>query len=430
VSEANSAGRGALLLRLSNTALRFVTLACRLLLILMLARFLPPADVGLFGLFFISVNFGLTLAGLNFHSYSNREMVSADQPGRSQILVNQLSLYLFFYILMLPLSVVVFTAGLLPWNLFGLFLAILVIEHLTYEGYRLLVVLGRPITAGLVAFIRSASWVLVIPPLFLWREEAQSLHTVLVLWLVGGVSSLVFTGAILHRAGYSVLRASIDTGWIVRGLQVAFPFFVGTLAIRGIFTVDRFFIEAMADLAVVGVYTFYAGMCVALLGLIEAAIFNFTYPKLIRAAQAVDETEFNAGLRRLALHCSVATSSLAVVIYLLSIPILHLLDRPIYLEYLDVFALLLGAYVLFIIGMVAHYGLYALNADGAILRSRLIALFGFLFSMLIFLALKVGLLAVPTSMIVAFTLMLLCKARYLSLKRKEFFVAKMKASNT
>ena len=83
-----------LLSRLGNMALRGLTLACRLLLILLLARFLPAQDVGLFGLFFISVNFGLILVGLNFHSYSNREAISADRHRQSQLLFNQLALYL------------------------------------------------------------------------------------------------------------------------------------------------------------------------------------------------------------------------------------------------------------------------------------------------------------------------------------------------
>lgn len=162
-----------LLSRLSNTALRCVTLACRLLLVLMLAGFLPAADVGLFGLFFISVNFGLILAGLNFHAYSNREMVSADRATRSRMVFNQLVLYLIAYAVLLPLAIATFTAGYLPWNLFGLFLAIMVVEHLTYEAYRLFVALGRPLAAGMTGFIRGASWVLLIPRYFIYVKTCS-----------------------------------------------------------------------------------------------------------------------------------------------------------------------------------------------------------------------------------------------------------------
>ena len=413
-----------LLSRLSNTALRCVTLACRLLLVLMLAGFLPAADVGLFGLFFISVNFGLILAGLNFHAYSNREMVSADRATRSRMVFNQLVLYLIAYAVLLPLAIATFTAGYLPWNLFGLFLAIMVVEHLTYEAYRLFVALGRPLAAGMTGFIRGASWVLLTPPVFYLREDLQSLQTVLVLWLFGGMTTLVYTAILLYRDGYSLRTAQIDTAWLMRGLRVAAPFFIGTVAVRGIFTVDRYLIEALSSLAVVGVYTFYSGLCVALQGIIDAAIFSFTYPKLIQAANTADEAQFDARLRSLALHCSAATAGLALAIYVLATCLIGLLNKPIYLEYLDLLALLLVAYSLFIAGTVVYYGLYAIKADAAILRSKLLALLGFTLSMLVFYVYKPQLFAVPASMIVAFTLLLTSSTLYLRRLRKRFFASR------
>lgn len=410
-----------LLSRLANIVLRGLTLACRLLLVLLLARFLPASDVGLFGLFFISVNFGLTLAGLNFHSYSNREAISADRHGKSQLLFNQLVLYLLAYLLMLPLAVATFQAGLLPWTLFGMFLALVVIEHLSYEAYRLFVALGRPITAGVVGFLRGASWVLLIVPVFLWREDLQTLTAVLVLWLLGGLASLLFSVAVLYRDGFTFFNGSLDTAWIVRGLRVAAPFFLGTLAIRGIFTVDRYLVEALSGLAVVGVYTFYSGICIALLGLIDAAIFSFTYPKLIHSANSGNEVEFKARFRRLCVHCVAATLGLAAIIYALSIPIIRLADNPIYLEYLDLFGLLLIAYCLFIIGSIPHYGLYAIKADGAILQARVVALVSFLASMAIFYHFKPELFAVPTSMIIAFCCLLVLKSLLLAHHSGRFF---------
>ncbi|MCP5147006.1 MAG: oligosaccharide flippase family protein [Pseudomonadales bacterium] len=410
-----------LLSRLANIVLRGLTLACRLLLILLLARFLPASDVGLFGLFFISVNFGLTLAGLNFHSYSNREAIGADGHGKSQLLFNQLVLYLLAYLLMLPLAVATFQAGLLPWTLFGMFLALVVIEHLSYEAYRLFVALGRPITAGVVGFFRGASWVLLIVPVFLWREDLQTLTAVLVLWLLGGLVSLLYSLAVLHRDGFTFSNGSLDTAWIVRGLRVAAPFFLGTLAIRGIFTVDRYLVEALSDLAVVGVYTFYTGICVALLALIDAAIFSFSYPKLIHSANSGNEVEFKVRFRRLCVHCVTATLGLAAIIYVLSTPIIRLANNPIYLEYLDLFGLLLIAYCLFIIGSIPHYGLYAIKADGAILQARVVALVCFLASMALFYHFKPELFAVPTSMIIAFCCLSVLKSLLLAHHSGRFF---------
>ena len=410
-----------LLSRLGNMALRGLTLACRLLLILLLARFLPAQDVGLFGLFFISVNFGLILVGLNFHSYSNREAISADRHRQSQLLFNQLALYLLAYLLMLPLAMALFQAGLLPWTLFGMFLSLVVIEHLSYEAYRLFVALGRPVTAGVVGFFRGASWVLLIVPLFHWREDLQTLTSVLLLWLFGGLASLLFSLVVLYRDGFTFCKGPLDTAWIFRGLRVAAPFFLGTLAIRGIFTVDRYLVEALSDLAVVGVYTFYTGICVALLALVDAAIFSFTYPQLIHSANSGNEVEFKARFRRLCVHCVAATLGLATITYILSIPIIRLADNPIYLEYLDLFGLLLIAYCLFIISSIPHYGLYAIKADGAILQARVVALASFLASMALFYHFKPELFAVPTSMIIAFCCLSVLKSLLLAHHSGRFF---------
>ena len=410
-----------LLSRLGNMALRGLTLACSLLLILLLARFLPAQDVGLFGLFFISVNFGLILVGLNFHSYSNREAISADRHRQSQLLFNQLALYLLAYLLMLPLAMALFQAGLLPWTLFGMFLSLVVIEHLSYEAYRLFVALGRPVTAGVVGFFRGASWVLLIVPLFHWREDLQTLTSVLLLWLFGGLASLLFSLVVLYRDGFTFCKGPLDTAWIFRGLRVAAPFFLGTLAIRGIFTVDRYLVEALSDLAVVGVYTFYTGICVALLALVDAAIFSFTYPQLIHSANSGNEVEFKARFRRLCRHCVAATLGLATITYILSIPIIRLADNPIYLEYLDLFGLLLIAYCLFIISSIPHYGLYAIKADGAILQARVVALASFLASMALFYHFKPELFAVPTSMIIAFCCLSVLKSLLLAHHSGRFF---------
>jgi O-antigen/teichoic acid export membrane protein len=258
-------------------------------------------------------------------------------------------------------------------------------------------------------------------PLFLWRQDLQTLTFVLVLWLAGGLVSLLFSIAVLYRDGFTLLRGPLDTAWIIRGLGVAAPFFIGTVAIRGIFTVDRYLIEALSDLAVVGVYTFYTGICVALLGLIDAAIFSFTYPKLIHSANSGNQTEFRARFRRLWLQCLTATLGLGTIMYFLSPAVFRLADNPIYLEYLGIFGLLLIAYCLFIFGSIPHYGLYAIKADGAILLARVVALISFLASMAVFYRYKPDLFAVPTSMIIAFCCLLALNSLLFSHYTRQFF---------
>jgi len=337
------------------------------------------------------------------------------------LLVNQLFLYAAVYVLMLPLCLAIFSAGLLPWRVFGLFFLILIVEHLSYEAYRLFISLERPLTGSTVSFIRGASWVLLLPVLFLWREDLQTLNTVLLMWLFGGLLSLLFSALMIVRTGWSFAGVSLDVRWIRRGLNIALPFLLGTLAIRSIFALDRYFIEAMSTLAMVGVYTFYIGMCVAMQGLMDAAIFSFAYPRMIAAASAGDEEGFWQLFWRVAGHTLVATAVLVVAIYWLSAPLIRLVDNPVYLDYLYLLKHLLAAFSVFLFSMVPHFGLYAMHSDSAIIIGNVLALLAFLAAAAALYAYQPALTVIPDAMIIAFSLMFLFKSIRLYYVSRAFF---------
>ena len=72
--------------------LRGLTLASRFLLTLLLARMLSPAEMGEYGLLTAALAFALLAIGLEFYSYTLREMVPATPARRTRIIADQMTL--------------------------------------------------------------------------------------------------------------------------------------------------------------------------------------------------------------------------------------------------------------------------------------------------------------------------------------------------
>src|SRR5690606_20238622 len=115
-----------------------LTLIGRFLLIFFLARFLEPAELGLYGLFSATISYALYLLGFDFYTFTTREVLRRERSEWGGLLKSQLGLSAVLYGVFLPLLVLIFVQGLLPWQLAGLFFVLLVLEHLTQELGRLL----------------------------------------------------------------------------------------------------------------------------------------------------------------------------------------------------------------------------------------------------------------------------------------------------
>ena len=63
------------LARLVSIVLRGMTLGSKFLLIFILARFLTPAELGLYGLLAATIGYALHLLGLDFYTYTTRELL-------------------------------------------------------------------------------------------------------------------------------------------------------------------------------------------------------------------------------------------------------------------------------------------------------------------------------------------------------------------
>lgn len=391
-----------------NLGLRGATLLSKFLLVFFLARFLEPAELGLYGLLLASVGYAIYLVGFDFYTFSTREIIGAERTFWGGMLKDQVVLFFLMYALLLPLLLLVFVKGLMPWYLAPWFFLLLVLEHLGQELNRLLVAISEPLLASFVLFLRSGAWVFVVLPLLWLYPELRRLETVLAAWSVG-VGLACCLGLIrVARLQLKGWLAPIDWLWVWKGVKIAAPFLLATLAVRGVLTVDRYWIQATSGMDVLGAYVLFMGIATAVISFLDAGVFVFIYPALIAAHRNGESDKFKMGMRQLTLQTILVGGVISLLAFVLLDPVLSWLGKPFYIEKVGFFNWIMLAMILYGLSMIPHYGLYATGADKHIILSNLAGLLVFAPSIYMLSYLN-GELAVPYALCVSFALILFWK---------------------
>lgn len=395
--------------RLFNLVLRGMTLASKFLLIFFLARFLEPADLGVYGLIVATIGYVMFLLGFDFYAFTSREILKRDLSEWGGLLKDQASVSFVCYVIFLPLLSIVFFQGLLPWRFAGWFFALLVLEHLTQELGRLLITISEQLLASLVLFLRSGVWAVLITVLMFFEPGLRSLDLVFGAWCAGAFLGLCLGVFRLMQLNIGGWRKKIDWRWIAKGLKVAIPLLVASLALRGVFTLDRYWFEVLVGLNVLGAYVLFIGIGNALLSFLDAGVFAFAYPALIRAHNRQEVASFRQSMRKLFIHTLVISFTFSVVALLLVGPLLVWIDKSLYIEHQNLFPWLLLAMVLYAVSMIPHYGLYAQGYDRQILISHIASLQIFILATWA-LSIAYAHLAVPFGLCISFLFMLCWKS--------------------
>lgn len=397
------------LTRLTNLGLRAMTLASKFMLIFFLARFLEPAELGLYGLLTATIGYALYLLGLDFYTFTTREILKRERNEWGDLLKNQGTLSLLLYAIVLPLLSLVFFTGLLPWGVAGWFFVLLILEHLTQELGRLLIAISEQLLASLVLFLRNGLWAVAVTALMFFEPGSRNLDCVLGAWTLGSFAALLLAVYRLRQRHITGWYKSIDWSWIRKGLKIAIPFLIATLALRGLFTLDRYWFKALAGLESLGAYVLFMGISNALMSFLDAGVFAFGYPSLIRAYNKQDAAAFRQGLRRQLIQTITLTGAFALAALLLIGPLLAWLNKPLYLEQQSLFFWILLTTLFYALGMVPHFALYAQGRDRPIIQSHVASLIVFIASTWLF-SLQWPQLAVPLGLCTAFLLILLWKS--------------------
>lgn len=359
-----------------NSILRALTLGSKFLLVIYLAKRFSPDDMGNYGLFTASVNYSLYLIGVDFYTYANREMMGKTKSEWPLIIRDQAIFYGISYIVAFPLLLLIFITNLMNWKFFGWFYLVLTFEHLAQESHRLLVAIQKPLHAGLVSFVRAGAWTYAIIFLMIKSPGARTLSTVWAGWASGIFLSLAIACFMLRKLDWSSVRyTSPDWTWIKTGIKKSVPFFISTLALRGIYTLDRYFLKFFWGESAVGIYSFYSGLANIVQYIIDAAVVVNYYPKLVSSYRLGNIYEYRKNLKQMALaivfSIIVITGTSGIFIW----PLLNYVGKTVYSENIIVFWLLLSVNGVITLGYIPHYGLYAMGLDKYIVTGTLISFF-------------------------------------------------------
>ena len=394
--------------RVLNIALRSATLASKFFLIFFLARFLEPAQLGLYGLLTATIGYSLYLLGFDFYTFTTREILKRDRKEWGGLLKDQGVLSLVLYVIFIPLLSLIFIKGLLPWSLAGWFFVLLVLEHLNQEFGRLLIVISEQLLASAMLFLRQGTWAIAVATLMVFEPTTRSLDYVFGGWAVAGLIAVLISAYRLAQLGIGGWHKRIDWKWIAMGLKISIPFLVATLAIRGVFTLDRYWLESLGGLEMVGAYVLFMGIAGSLMGFLDAGVFAFSYPGLISSYNKNQPLLFRQNLRKMSIQTCVLSLGFVVVSMLLLSPLLSFLGNPLYVTQQYLYPWILIITVLYALGMIPHFALYSQGLDRPIVQSHIASLFLFVITTGLF-SQHWPLLAVPLGLCIAFTFILAWK---------------------
>jgi O-antigen/teichoic acid export membrane protein len=357
-----------------NTGARSLTLLAKFLLLLVVAATLDPEEVGTYGLLVAYVAYALLLTGLDFHAFTTRELLRDHRQGQGWVVKSQLSLAVVTHLFFAPLLLAVFALGALPFAMALWFFPLLVLEHMAQEINRILIAVSEQVTATLILFLRMGAWGLVVIVLMQTVPATRSLTFVLASWAVG-VSVAVAVGVWRIRSlSFTGWSLPLDWLWIRAGIGIALPMLVGTLAVRALFTADRFWVETTLGRDALAAYVLFAGVAVALTTILEAGVFSYSYPLLIAQFSQGRLSDFRTLVRKTALETVLISIGYSAVTIILIGPIVASFESAVYETMLDLYPWILLGMLLYSLSLIPHYGLYAMGKDRQIIVSQVVAL--------------------------------------------------------
>ena len=364
-----------------NIVLRGLTLASKFLLILFLAKFSNTATLGLYGLIVVTINYLVYLIGLDFHTYSTREILSNTKESWPGIIKNQFFLYGVIYVVLFPLIYIIFFLNILPKNIAWLFYSILIAEHIAQEFNRLLIALNKILIASIVLFFRSGFWCFIAIGIINFKIAQDDLVTVLVSWLAGGVISIIIGLKSLSELNLlNIIQEKINWNWIKKGISTALIFMMGSLCLKAINTADRYLIDYLSGVKFVGIYTFYFGISNAFLQFIEASVVAFNFPRIVQSYKSNDIKLFFQLRNKMFMQIMLVIICFSAAALLFMPTILSMIGKEIYRNYINYFWVLIFANYLIVISYIPHYSLYAMEEDKTLTLINVVGLIIFFLS--------------------------------------------------
>jgi len=397
-------------LRFFNLLLRAINLVGKFAIIFFLAKYLTPDEVGLYGLLVATITYSMFPLGLEFYTYSTRKIIASKKSKWGWLIKSQASLYLRVYFVFLPFFSIIFITGFLPWRMAPWFFLLLIFEHINQEMMRLLIVMSRQIQASISILVRQGLW--AIPALlyiYLFPDK-RNLEFILAAWLAASVCAFFFSALTIYKLPISGWHLPVDWKSIKAGIKISSVLLVANLSMNLIWTSDKYWFKYLQGSETLGAYVFYLSLASSFLSFLDASVFSFIYPRMIRVAEDGNMillkkytiTMINQTILLFLLFFTVACLSIMFV--------LEHIGRNTYIEHIKLFYFSLAAVAVYATKSALHYALYALKKDKEIAKINIMGVVFFIMSTGFF-SLFNTYVAVSAGICSALLLMLLLEAR-------------------
>lgn len=391
-----------------SVGLRGLTLLSKFVFIILLAHLVPAEDMGVFGLINGAVGYAIFAIGFEFYTFSTREIINSEKTKIKGFLKNQILFYLLSYTLFIPLILLVFYFNLLPENTMYWFFILLFFEHISQEVNRVLITLQKQLLASFILFIRQGGWCWFALLIMFINPDKKNFEMIFICWAVGtALASIIGVMYIIFIVKDND-KCFINLAWIKKGFMLSLPMLAASLSIRGVFTFDRFAVEKISGLEVLGSYTLFISMTSAIQSFLDTILISFSFPKIAELAYHKKYELYFKEIRIFSVQVILLSLLLCLGCWICGFFMVAWIGKIEYSETFLMFELLIIATFIYCLSIIPHLALYALRADKEIVRSQIITLI--VFCIFVYLAIKTkDIYFIPIGMITSFIFLFIWK---------------------
>lgn len=399
----------------TNILIRGLTLLGKFLLIFFIAKYLSVDELGSYGVIVVFISYSLYAVGLDFYTYSTRELLNIPKTNWGGYIRLQGRLLLFSYGFTLPILLLI-AANIIDSQYLIIVGVLIILEHLNQEGMRLLIIDGRVFMSNNLQFIRGGAWCYIVIGLFYFNILQPSLLNLLLIWII--FDFIAFLIAIYYlKINIKIFKSiQVPSQWLLAGIRLCMPLLISTLVLRSITTFDRIWLESMTSIAVVGVYTLFFGLSNSLISFLETGLLSYEYPKLVKNIRDFDK--FSKIVKKMVIHSILILVCLSVVLILILPILLKWIQKDIYFQYISMFYIVLAGSIIYCLSMIPHYILYAAKQDKKILAAHTVSFLVFCSSTVLLQMMTIS-LSVVYGVLLSFVVLFLIKFYFAKIQYNE-----------
>lgn len=388
--------------------MRGAALIARFALSIYLIRYLGIAELGIFGLVSGIAGVMPAVLGLGVNYFMNREIIALAPIVAYRRVRDRLALTLAMSALGWAVGLTLLALGALAEQPHALLIgAIVTLEYWAIELHLAIVNRRRPVTANLLLFVRSASWIAPAAVFGIVFPALRTIGFVLDCWLAALVANFALLAWLLRRISWrDVFAGRLDLPWIVGRVRRAPLIYLNDLGVIGQTYLDRFIVFWLLGAAATGLYTLIFQVINGLYVLVHVSVIQLALARLHDARAAGGSAGWRDALWSEARRAGTLATGLAVVAAGGVTLVLPFAGFDQFVRNLPLLALMSAGTVCKAVSDLLNVGLYSLERDRAVALVNvggiaLSALFSLVFIRLFGLV-GVGLSALATPLLIGF----------------------------